>query len=147
MSDDAVGPGSILHWEGFRFPNGTEANKFFVIVGAQLGHNYLAIIATSQQKGRNADPGGNPKGGYFHIRGDGKNWFPKDTWLLFEEPVELSAADFSEAVTEETITVKGRLRGDLANQICNSMKKCNDVSGYHRTLLGPPIQPKPKTTH
>ena len=67
--------------------------------------------------------------------------------MLFEEPVELSAADFSEAVTEETITVKGRLRGDLANQICNSMKKCNDVSGYHRTLLGPPIQPKPKTTH
>ena len=51
MSDDAVGPGSILHWEGFRFPNGTEANKFFVIVGAQPGHNYLAIMATSQQKG------------------------------------------------------------------------------------------------
>ena len=141
----AVGPGSILFWEGFRFPNGAEADKLFVIVGAQTGRNYLAVITTSQQNGRNADPGGNPKGGYFHIRGDGKNWFNKDTWLLFEAPVELSAADFLAATKDKTIIVKGNLRDDLTNRICNCMKKCDDVSEYHRTLLGPAIQPKPKT--
>jgi hypothetical protein len=64
------------------------------------GPGALAIITTSQQNGRNPDPGGNPKGGYFAIRGDGKNWFIKDTWLLFEEPVELSASDLANAVTE-----------------------------------------------
>lgn len=144
MSDDAIGPGSILHWEGFKFPNGTEANKLFVIVGAQPGRNYLAIIATSQQRGRNPDPGGNPQGGYFAIRGGGKDWFVKDTWLLFEEPVELSASEFAKAVQEQTITVKGQLRGDLTNRICNCMKKCDDVSEYHRSLLGPAIQSKPK---
>jgi hypothetical protein len=57
MSADAIAPGSILHWEGFKFPDGTEANKYFVIVGAQTGKNFLAIIATSQQKRRAAQPG------------------------------------------------------------------------------------------
>jgi hypothetical protein len=145
MSDDAIGPGTILFWQGFKFPNGAEANKLFVIVGAQPGGNYLAIIATSQQKGRNPDPGGNPQGGYFAIRGDGKNWFKKDTWLLFEEPIELSASDLADALKEVTITVKGRVRDELANRICNCMKKCDDVSEYHRSLLGPAIQPKPKS--
>jgi hypothetical protein len=140
MSDDAIGPGSILYWEGFKFPNGAEANKLFVIVGAQAGRNYLAIIATSQQKGRNPDPGGNPQGGYFAIRGDGKNWFEKDTWLLFEEPVELSSEELVQAVKDQTIKVAGRLGGDLTNRIGNCMKKCDDVSPYHVSLLGPPIQ-------
>ena len=44
MSDGAIGPGTILHWEGFKFPNGTEANKYFVVVGARPGQNYLARI-------------------------------------------------------------------------------------------------------
>jgi hypothetical protein len=144
MSGDAIGPGTILHWTGFRFPNGAEADKYFVIVGARPGFNYLAVVATSQQKGRNPDPGGNPKGGYFHIKGGGKDWFPRDTWLLFEEPVELSAEDFSKAVTEGTIAVQGQLRGELTNRLCNCMRHCDDVSDYNRGLLGPPIQnPKP----
>jgi hypothetical protein len=116
--------------------------SYLFIVGAQGGRNYLAVITTSQQNGRNPDPGGNPKGGYFAIRGDGKDWFAKDTWLLFEEPVELSAEEFGKAVQEKTITVKGQLRDDLTNRICNCMKRCDDVSEYHRSLLGPPIQPK-----
>jgi hypothetical protein len=146
MSDDTISPGSILYWQGFKFPNGSESNKLFVIVGAQLGRNYLAIIATSQQNGRNPDPGGNPKGGYFTIRGDRKDWFEKDTWLLFEEPVELKASEFATAVQAEIITVKGHLRGEVTNRICNCMKKCDDVSEYHRGLLGPAIQPKPRGT-
>jgi hypothetical protein len=144
MNSAAVSPGSILFWQGFKFPGGAEADKLFVIVGAQPDRNFLAIISTSQQRGRNPDPGGNPKGGYFAIRGDKKNWFEKDTWLLFEAPVELSASDFAKALQEGTIIVKGQLRGDLTNQICNCKKKCDDVSEHHRTLLGPAIQPKPQ---
>src|ERR1700732_3828156 len=137
MSGEAVAPGTILHWEGFRFPDGGEANKFFVVVGAQPGQNYLAIIATSQQKQRDFQPGGNPERGYYHVPGGKKDWFVKDTWLLFERPVELSASDFQVALTQGSITVKGNLRGDIANAICNNMKKCDDVSEYHKGLLGP----------
>ena len=140
MSAEAIGPGAILHWEQFKFPNGTEADKFFVVVGAQPGRNFLAIIATSKQGPRNADPGGNPKGGYYALRGEGKDWFPKPTWLLFEEPQELSAAELVRAVEEGTISVVGQLHGDRTNHICNCMRHCNDVSPYHVTLLGPAIQ-------
>ena len=41
---------------------------------------------------------------------EGKDWFPRDTWLLFEEPVELSATEFAKAVNENTITVQGQLQ-------------------------------------
>jgi hypothetical protein len=144
MSNAEIAPGCILHWEGFQFPDGQKANKYFVIVGAQLGKNYLAIIATSQQKWRKAEPGGNPEGGYYHIPGGRKDWFPEDTWLLFEEPVELSAAEFLKVVFEGKITTRGNLRPDIANAICNCMRKCDDVSEHHKSLLGPALQQKKK---
>ncbi|MGX1321803.1 hypothetical protein AB7M17_005256 [Bradyrhizobium sp. USDA 377] len=37
MSDDAIEPGSVLHWAGFEFDDGDTADKFFVVVGAQGG--------------------------------------------------------------------------------------------------------------
>lgn len=144
MSDDAIGPGCILHWEGFKFPDGGKADKFFVIVGAQPGKNYLAVIATSKQKWRDNTPGGNPDGGYYHIPGGGKDWFPADTWLLFEAPQEISAQELLTRKFKNEIAIKGKLRPDIANAICNCMRQCQDVSEYHKGLLGPAIQPKPK---
>jgi hypothetical protein len=58
MSDEnAIVPGTILHWKGFKFPDGATADKFLVIVGCQKGKNYLAIVATSKQKKRSNQPG------------------------------------------------------------------------------------------
>ena len=146
MSDASIEPGCVLHWTGFKFDDGATANKFFVIVGAQPNKNYLAVIATSKMKrGRKPEPGGNPEGGWYHIPGGGKDFFPDDTWLLFEAPQELSAAQLLSLKLKNDIQVKGNLRGDIANGICNCMRKCEDVSEYHKTLLGPAIQPKPKT--
>jgi hypothetical protein len=122
------------------------ANKYFVIVGSQPNKNYLAIIATSKMKhGRKAEPGGNPDGGWYHIPGGGKDFFPSDTWLLFDTPQELSAAELLSLKIKGDIEVKGNLRGDIANAICNCMRKCEDVSEYHKTLLGPAVQPKKKS--
>ena len=89
--------------------------------------------------------GGNPDGGYYHIPGGGRDWFPKDTWLLFEEPREISAAEMISEGLKKNIEVKGHLRPDIANAICNCMRKCDDVSEVHVALLGPPAKPVPKT--
>jgi hypothetical protein len=142
MSEDAIGVGTILHWKGFTFADGATADKFLVIVGSQPEKNYLAVIATSKQKKKTTQPGGNPQGGYYHIPGGGKDWFPLDTWLLFEEPREISSAELVKEGMAKSIEVKGCLRGEVANAICNTMRKCDDVSEYHRGLLGPAIQPK-----
>jgi hypothetical protein len=138
MTEATIAPGCILHWKGFKFRDGETADKFLVIVGAQSGKNYLAIIATSKQKFRTATPGGNHQGGYYHIPGGGKDWFPKDTWLLFDDPRELSAAELVKAAMSGDVTIKGNLRDEIANAICNCMKKCEDVSDFHKDLLGPP---------
>ena len=146
MSDASIEPGCVLHWAGFKFEDGTVANKYFVIVGSQPNKNYLAVITTSKMKrGRKAVPGGNPDGGWYHIPGGGKDFFPGNTWLLFDTPQELSAAELLSLKLNGEIEVKGNLRGDVANAICNCMRKCDDVSEYHKTLLGPAIQPKSKS--
>jgi hypothetical protein len=145
MSDIPIAPGCILHWDGFKLSDGEVGHKFFVIVGAQPKKNYLAIIATSKQKrGRTTEPGGNPQGGWYHIPGGGKDWFKDDTWLLFGEPEELSANELLALKFKGQITVKGMLRHDIANAICNCMRKCDDVSEYHVSLLGPVAQPPKK---
>jgi hypothetical protein len=144
MTDNSIIPGCILHWTGFKLADGSEGHKFFVVVGARPGCNILAIRATSQRKRRDYTPGGNPVGGWYHIPGGARDWFEKDTWLLFEEPEEFDLKQFSTELTEGKLTVKGHLRGDIANAICNTMRRCNDVSGHHKSLLGPPIQPKKK---
>lgn len=142
MSADAITPGCILHWKGFTFGDGAKANKYLVIVGAQPSQNYLAIVATSKQKKKGNEPGGNPQGGYYHIPGGGKDWFQDDTWLLFEEPREISAAELVKEGFAKVIEVQGYLRPDIANAICNCMRKCDDVSAHHVSLLGPPAKPR-----
>ena len=144
MTDNSIIPGCILHWTGFKLADGSEGHKFFVIVGAKPNSNVLAIRATSKRKRKDLTPGGNPAGGWYHIPGSGKDWFKEDTWLLFEEPQEFSLAEFLKEVLEGRLTVKGHLRGDIANAICNTMRRSSDVSEYYKGLLGPPIQPKKK---
>ncbi len=60
MSGIVMEPGCILHWDGFVLTSGEAGHKYFVIVGAQPGRNYLAIRATSKKKRRDHIPGGNP---------------------------------------------------------------------------------------
>lgn len=145
MTDDVIRPGCILHWDGFKFEDGTEGHKFFVVVGAHPDKNFLAIVATSKMKrGRKPQPGGNVDGGWYHIPGGGKDFFKLDTWLLFEEPQELSAKELLAFKFKGEIKIVGNLRPEVANAVCNTMRKCNDVSDHHRGLLGPAHQPKPK---
>jgi hypothetical protein len=143
MSDDAIAPGCILHWDGFKLSDGKEGHKYFVVVGAQPGKDFLAIIATKQRKhGRVPVPGGNPVGGWYHIPGGGKDFFPIDTWLLFDDVQQLSAAVLLSLKFKNEIKIVGRLRNDIANAICNCMDRCNDVSDLHKSMLGPRHQPK-----
>jgi len=65
---------------------------------------------------------------------------PEDTWLLFEAPRVISAAELVKEGVKGNIAAVGQLRPDIANAICNCMKRCDDVSEIHVQLLGPPAQ-------
>jgi hypothetical protein len=144
MTDVALEPGCILHWDGFILSTGEPGHKFFVIVGAQPEQNYLAIRATSKRKHRDYVPGGNPDGGWYHIPGGERDWFKLDTWLLFDDPQELLAKDLLALKYKGEIKAVGILRHDIANAICNCMRRCDDVSEYHKGLLGSTRQPPKK---
>src|SRR5688500_12527624 len=97
MTETAIAPGSVRHGDRFKRDDGADGHKCFVIVGATPDCNYLAIIATSQKKwNRKYVPGCDHETGWYHIPGNGKDFFTKDTWLLFGAPQELSASKLLE---------------------------------------------------
>lgn len=128
--------GCVIHWKDFVFSDGETADKFLVVLGCKPGCNIIAVVGTSKQHRRTFQPGCNSAQGYFHIPGGGKDFFPKDTWLVLSEPYEFRAADFIRAaMVEKSLVVKGHLRTDVANGIRNCLKICPDVSAAHIKLL------------
>lgn len=127
--------GCIFHWQEYKFADGEVANKYFVILGAKQGSNYLAVVATSKPHKRKFNPGCHSADGYYHIPGSGKDWFPKDTWLLLADPIELAPAEFLKQAFAKSITLSGNLRTELANAIRNCLKQCQDVSDAQKALL------------
>lgn len=127
--------GCIFHWSDYQFADGERADKYLVILGCKEQCNYLAVVATSQPKKRKFEPGCNAAMGYYHIPGGGKDWFPKDTWLLLSDPREIHPGEFLKFAMTKAIQHKGQLRDDIANAIRNCLKRCDDVSEYHLSLL------------
>lgn len=136
MNCAGVSPGCVYHWADYEFEDGSRRNKYLVIVGANKGSNYLAVLATSQEKRRGFQPGCNHKAGHYHIPGGAKDWFKLDTWLLLADPVEIVPADFvKRAMVDKAIEHKGDLRPQIANEIRNCLRRCDDVSAIHLALL------------
>lgn len=134
MSRD-LSRGSVLHWENYTFPDGGTADKFFVLVGAKQGANWVLVIATSKQKNRTFNPGCNAKEGYYHVPGGGKDFFPQDTWLLLPEALEIRPAELLKRAMDNELTVRGNLRENVVNEIRNCLRVCDDVPGTVLALL------------
>ena len=52
MTERGIIPGCILHHKNYKFEDGETANKYFVVVGAKPGCNFLSFMATSQKHWR-----------------------------------------------------------------------------------------------
>jgi hypothetical protein len=140
----AIIPGCIIEWDEYELESGELASKIFVIVGAQPGCNYLGIRTTSKKRWRTYQP--EDGADYYFIPGGKVEWFDVDSWILFSDPQEFNAVMFQKKMAEGKLRVlKGSpLRFQLANEICNKMRKCPDVSEHHKGLLGPALSPPPK---
>ena len=135
MSGASLSPGCVIHWENYKFSDGTIAHKYLVILGCKQGCNYLAVLGTSKKHRRSFDPGCNSDEGYYHIPA-GKAFFPLDTWLVLGDPVELEPAEFlRRAMIDKTLTIRGQIAVDIANAIRNCFKLCADASADHVALL------------
>lgn len=134
----AFAVGAVLHWEMFdnNRPQGAEIkNKFLLVLGAKPGNDVLMVLATTQKHYMKLNPGCRAKEGYYFILGVAKEFFPKDTWLLLAELKVANAAMLIDGGMKGTIRVCGNLRDELVRAIINCLKKTNDVSEYHLSLL------------
>jgi hypothetical protein len=137
MSEEAIVPGTILEWDGFVDSNGQKVSKLFVVVGCHADKNYLTIRATSQKHGKQYQPADGAD--YYYIPGGKLEWFDKDTWVLFSAPQEFNRVGLDREKKSGKLRVLGCLRFQMANEICNKMRKCDDVSEHYVSLLGPTL--------
>ena len=142
MTAPILTPGDVLRWEGFRKSDGEKAPKLFIIVGAHADKNYLGIRATKVQRARTFQP--EDGADYYFIPGGQLEFFDLDTWVLFTEAQEFNRAGVEREFSKDEMQCIGSLRFQVANEICNKMKRCEDVSERHKNLLGPALTgPKP----
>ncbi len=134
MSAGTLSPGCVVHWKDYKFSDGATADKYLVIVGCKTGSNYLAVIGTSKPHKKGFVAGCHHAEGYYHCPA-GLAWFPKDTWLLLADPIEIVPAEFLKLGFGGVVTISGQIKTDIANAIRNCVRDCQDVSDLHRALL------------
>lgn len=127
--------GAVLHWKNFTFSDGSKKNKYLIVLGAKVGHDILMVLATSKQHHRSLNHGCHEQDGYYHIPGTGKDFFPRDTWVILSEPIVASAAEIIGQALAKNIETTGNLRDELARAIINCLKRSKDVSEMHLSLV------------
>jgi hypothetical protein len=126
--------GAVVAWDGFKFAGGGASDKLLVILGAKQGKEIIAVLATSKQHGKRADPGCHAKDGYYFIPAKTAS-FPKDTWLELYRPQEIAPAELVKVSLKKEARVTDNLTSQMANAIRNCLKQCPDVTGHQLTLL------------
>jgi hypothetical protein len=127
--------GNVLHWKKFEFEDGKKKDKYLVVIGAKKGCDYLFAVATSQRHRRAFKPGCHKKLSYYHIPGVGRDYFKKDTWLIFVKCVQQRQADTLKLISEGALSVEGSLRHDVVKAIQECLRQCDDVPAIHIALL------------
>jgi hypothetical protein len=130
-----IAKGCVVHWTNFQFEDGSERNKFFVVLSCKPGCNWLFVIATSKQKRRAYNAGCSHEDGYYHIPGGSRDFFTKDTWLLLMKCLEVNPMEARKLLAINRLKVAGSLREQVANEIRNCLKRCDDASANHIALL------------
>lgn len=136
MSAPTLILGNVIEWDGFVKSDGEKEPKLFIVVGVHPDKNYLCVRATSKKKHREYQPSDDAD--YYYIPGGGREFFDLDTWILFSEPQEFWRTGVDREFDDNRMRVMGCLRFQIANEICNRMKKCDDVGARYQALLGPP---------
>jgi len=63
------------------------------------------------------------------------DFFPKRTWVQFFEIFEVSHDEFIKQHFELGLQVKVELKPETINAIVNCIKRSDDVSAYHLSIL------------
>lgn len=126
--------GAVLFWRGFEFADGGKADKLFIVLGARQGMNVVAVICTSQARGKKLEPGCHAAEGYYFIP-EKRDGFPLDTWVELHRAFEFSAPKLVAAMLSKEMVMHSNLRQELAAAIRNCFKHSEDASEAQIALL------------
>jgi hypothetical protein len=129
--------GTILFHPSFEFTNGEAGRKYLIILNTpdiKKLEPFLFCKTTSQPENKPQTPGCHAEKNLYCI--DAKvDFFPKKTWVQFFEIFEAIYDEFIKQHFELRLEVKGELKQQTINAIINCIKRSDDVSAYHLSLL------------
>jgi len=129
--------GSILFHPSFEFTNGETGRKYLIILNnpdIKKSEPFLFCKTTSQSQSKPQTPGCHAEKNLYCIDAQ-FDFFPKKTWVQFFEIFEAIYDEFIKQHFELQLEVKGELKPQTINAITNCIKKSDDVSTYHLSLL------------
>ena len=129
--------GTILFHPSFEFTNGEIGRKYLIILNSpdiKKIEPFLFCKTTSQSQNKPQTPGCHAEKNLYCI-GAQFDFFPKKTWVQFFEMFEVNYDEFIKQHFELGVEVKGELRTETISAIINCIKKSDDVSAYHLSLL------------
>lgn len=130
--------GEIIFSKNFKFPNGSTAEKFLIVLNkASIDHPHLLLLTTSQQWKRKIEPGCYAKENYFVIK-EKHDWFDKATWVLFDRIVEYSFKKEIEEHFKYNLETKAFLKDNTIRAIISCLKQSDDITPYQMSLLDLP---------
>lgn len=127
--------GTILYHRAFQFQNGEIGKKLLIIINTpQKDEPYLCCRTTSKQQ-YNIDREGCHSNKNIYVINPNTDWFKEKTWVQFHELYEFEAGKFLKDHFDGKLVVKGTLKANTIVAIINCVKRSEDVSNYHLTLL------------
>jgi hypothetical protein len=129
--------GDILFHPHFKFSDGEAGKKFLIILNTpdlQESEPYLFCKTTSQSQKKPQTPGCHAERNLYCIDAN-FDFFLQKTWVQFFEIFEANYAEFIKQHFSLGLEVKGQLQPSTINAVINCIKKSDDVSGYHLSLL------------
>jgi len=129
--------GTILFHPRFEFTDGETGRKYLIILNTpeiRKSEPFLFCKTTSQSRNKPQTPGCHAEKNLYCI--DAKfDFFPKKTWAQFFEIFEIDYDEFIKQHFKLRLEVKGELKPQTINAIINCIKRSDDVSPYHLSLL------------
>ena len=128
--------GTILFHRDFQFHNGQSGEKLIIVLNTPKDNEpYLCCKTTSKQKFGIEREGCHSQKNIYVITPN-FDWFKMKTWVQFHELYEVEPEKFLQAHFTGDLDVKGELKENTIRAIVNCIKRSDDVSKYHLTLLG-----------
>jgi len=127
--------GTILFHRALEFKDGETGKKLLIILNTpQNSEPFLCCKTTSRQK-YGLDKEGCHSNKNIYVLNPVKNCFQIRTWVQFHEIYEFNHKLFLQEHFNGSLDIKSTLPVDIINAIVNCVKKSDDISKYHLSLL------------